>query len=54
MKDSNLSNKKNSQQIISEDSVSLSYPLVERPETIPWKDYVDFAWTINDENPKDR
>ncbi len=27
--------------------------LVERPESIPWKDYVDFAWTLNDENPKD-
>ena len=54
MRDSSRYNKKNSQQITFEDSVSLRSFLVERPETIPWKDYVDFAWTINDENPKDR
>lgn len=52
--DLNLSTKLTFLQATSDDFVSQIYLKVERPGTIPKKDFEDFAWTINDENPQDR
>ena len=54
MKDSNLLPKKSFPHITSDDSVSMNNHIVERPGTIPRKDYEDFARTLNDENPTDK